>query len=151
MLMMRNSLKKVKSFSKCQCILSNVFSVVKHEVVGVIGEGVAIPCNCTPSYAHTGDKPALILWYKDKAKLPIYRWLVIMMNGKLLVQGKFILTAKDVYLLIRKRCHNNLMKNSVKPYPRWLHLRKIYKLYWVATWMNECSFQPLFLKNLINL
>lgn len=46
--------------------------VVKHEVVGVIGEGVAIPCNCTPSYAHTGDKPALILWYKDKAKLPIY-------------------------------------------------------------------------------
>ena len=47
--------------------------VVKHEVVGVIGEGVAIPCNCTPSYAHTGDKPALILWYKDKAKLPIYR------------------------------------------------------------------------------
>ena len=53
--------------------LLNVFSVVKHEVVGVIGEGVAIPCNCTPSYAHTGDKPALILWYKDKAKLPIYR------------------------------------------------------------------------------
>ena len=48
-------------------------SVVKHEVVGVVGEGVAIPCNCTPGYAHTGDRPALILWYKDKAKLPIYR------------------------------------------------------------------------------
>ena len=55
----------------------NVLSVVKHEVVGVIGEGVAIPCNCTPSYAHTGDKPALILWYKDKAKLPIYRWILL--------------------------------------------------------------------------
>ena len=48
-------------------------SVVKHEVVGVVGEGVAIPCNCTPGYAHTGDRPALILWYKDRAKLPIYR------------------------------------------------------------------------------
>ena len=46
---------------------------MKHEVVGVVGEGVAIPCNCTPGYAHTGDRPALILWYKDKAKLPIYR------------------------------------------------------------------------------
>ena len=41
--------------------------------MGVVGEGVAIPCNCTPAYSHAGDKPALILWYKDKAKMPIYR------------------------------------------------------------------------------
>ena len=34
---------------------------------------VAIPCNCTPTYSRAGDKPALILWYKDKAKMPIYR------------------------------------------------------------------------------
>jgi len=46
--------------------------VVKHEVVGVVGEGVGIPCNCTPSYSRPDDKPVLILWYKDKAKLPIY-------------------------------------------------------------------------------
>lgn len=51
-------------------------SVVKHEVVGVIGEGVAVPCNCTPSSSHPGDRPALILWYKDRANLPIYRYIV---------------------------------------------------------------------------
>ena len=50
------------------------FLVVKHEVVGVIGETVAVPCNCTPAYSHLADKPALILWYKDRSKLPIYRW-----------------------------------------------------------------------------
>ena len=47
---------------------------MKHEVVGVIGEAVAVPCNCTPAYSHLADKPALILWYKDRSKLPIYRW-----------------------------------------------------------------------------
>ena len=47
---------------------------MKHEVVGVIGETVAVPCNCTPAYSHLADKPALILWYKDRSKLPIYRW-----------------------------------------------------------------------------
>ena len=53
-----------------------LFSVVKHEVVGVIGETVAVPCNCTPAYSHLADKPALILWYKDRSKLPIYRLVV---------------------------------------------------------------------------
>ena len=53
---------------------SKLFSVVKHEVVGVIGEAVAVPCNCTPAYSHLADKPALILWYKDRSKLPIYRY-----------------------------------------------------------------------------
>ena len=48
--------------------------VVKHEVVGVVGAVVAVPYNCTPSYALPGDRPALILWYKDRAKLPIYRY-----------------------------------------------------------------------------
>ena len=48
--------------------------VVKHEVVGVVGAVVAVPCNCTPSYTLPGDRPALILWYKDRAKLPIYRY-----------------------------------------------------------------------------
>ena len=65
---------------------------MKHEVVGVVGEKVtkttkywiiliflilkvAIPCNCTPTYSQAGDKPALILWYKDKAKMPIYRFV----------------------------------------------------------------------------
>ena len=43
-------------------------------MVGVIGETVAVPCNCTPAYSHLADKPALILWYKDRSKLPIYRW-----------------------------------------------------------------------------
>ena len=50
-----------------------VTAVVKHEVVGVIGERVAVPCNCTPAYSHLADSPALILWYKDRSKLPIYR------------------------------------------------------------------------------
>ena len=50
-----------------------VFSVVKHEVVGVVGSSVSVPCNCTPSYSNTRDSPVLILWYKDRAKLPIYR------------------------------------------------------------------------------
>ena len=48
-------------------------AVVKQEVVGVVGAGVAIPCNCTPSYQEQEDRPVLILWYKDTSKLPIYR------------------------------------------------------------------------------
>ena len=52
--------------------------VVKHEVVGVVGAVVAVPCNCTPSYTLPGDRPALILWYKDRAKLPIYRYTAIL-------------------------------------------------------------------------
>ena len=52
--------------------------VVKHEVVGVVGAVVAVPCNCTPSYSLPGDRPALILWYKDRAKLPIYRYTAIL-------------------------------------------------------------------------
>ena len=47
--------------------------MVKHEVVGVRGEAVGVPCNCSPALSHPGDHPALILWYKDRAKLPIYR------------------------------------------------------------------------------
>ena len=66
-------IEKGNSINSKYMVFKKNFSVVKHEVVGVIGEGVAIPCNCTPAHAHTGDKPALILWYKDKAKLPIYR------------------------------------------------------------------------------
>ena len=61
-------------------ILFCLFSVVKHEVVGVIGETVAVPCNCTPAYSHLADKPALILWYKDRSKLPIYRWPTYILN-----------------------------------------------------------------------
>ena len=55
-------------------LMTCVLSVVKHEVVGVIGEAVAVPCNCTPSHSQPGDRPALILWYKDRANLPIYRY-----------------------------------------------------------------------------
>ena len=56
-------------------IISNfTILVVKHEVPGVVGESVSIPCNCSPTLdTHPGDKPVLIIWYKDNAKLPIYR------------------------------------------------------------------------------
>jgi hypothetical protein len=53
---------------------SYCFSVTKHEVVAVSGEKTAIPCDCTPTSNHADDKPVLILWYKDQAKLPIYRY-----------------------------------------------------------------------------
>ena len=63
--------------------------MVKHEVVGVIGETVAVPCNCTPAYSHLADKPALILWYKDRSKLPIYRWAFSQqLNLKVLIKPK---------------------------------------------------------------
>lgn len=69
-----NMLAQPKGFTDDPYVDDEKFieKVVKHEVVGVVGEGVAIPCNCTPAYSHAGDKPALILWYKDKAKMPIY-------------------------------------------------------------------------------
>ena len=87
------------------------FSVVKHEVVGVVGEKVtkttkywisliflilkvAIPCNCTPTYSQAGDKPALILWYKDKAKMPIYRFVKQLLCESL----STIYTVKYLYL-----------------------------------------------------
>ena len=69
----------VISFISFLCHLQSIqssrllFSVVKHEVVGVVGSSVSVPCNCTPSYSNTRDSPVLILWYKDRAKLPIYR------------------------------------------------------------------------------
>ena len=73
-----NKISKLKANSgrknKSRGFLNDFFLVVKHEVVGVIGETVAVPCNCTPAYSHLADKPALILWYKDRSKLPIYRW-----------------------------------------------------------------------------
>ena len=46
-----------------------------HVGEGVVGEGVAIPCNCTPGYAHTGDRPAprerARLWANAPMKRPI--------------------------------------------------------------------------------
>ena len=48
-----------------------LFSVVKHEIVGVIGETVALPCNCSPAWPADGPH---FVWYKDRSTLPIYRW-----------------------------------------------------------------------------
>ena len=64
---------QLSSIFDLHSIHPGIISVVKHEVVGVVGSSVSIPCNCTPSYSHTQDSPVLILWYKNKAKLPIYR------------------------------------------------------------------------------
>ena len=56
------------------CSIAGIPTSTTHcQVMGVVGAGVAIPCNCTPSYQEQEDRPVLILWYKDTSKLPIYR------------------------------------------------------------------------------
>ncbi|XP_076348412.1 neural cell adhesion molecule 1-like [Tachypleus tridentatus] len=39
-------------------------------ISGLVGEEVKLPCNITATLPH--DKPALVLWYKDKLPTPIY-------------------------------------------------------------------------------
>lgn len=69
-----NPIAEPKSFTDDPYVDDEKFreKVTKHEVVAVSGEKTAIPCDCTPTSNHADDKPVLILWYKDQAKLPIY-------------------------------------------------------------------------------
>jgi len=69
-----NPVAEPKSFTDDPYVDDEKFreKVTKHEVVAVSGEKTAIPCDCTPTSNHADDKPVLILWYKDQAKLPIY-------------------------------------------------------------------------------
>ena len=95
-------------WSCCWRSLTDLVSVVKHEVVGVVGSSVSIPCNCTPSYSHIPDTPVLILWYKDKAKLPIYRSVPLL----LLTSISFIIFSKKISSLHQKHSNISLKKLS---------------------------------------
>ena len=83
-------------------------SVVKHEVVGVVGSSVSIPCNCTPSYSHTQDSPVLILWYKDKAKLPIYRSVPALISSSFIFKENLILASETFKHFFRNLTFPNI-------------------------------------------
>ncbi|XP_022238175.1 protein turtle-like isoform X1 [Limulus polyphemus] len=51
-------------------ILSSVYTSWAITVVGLVGQEVNLPCNITADLPN--DKPALVLWYKDKSPTPIY-------------------------------------------------------------------------------
>ncbi|XP_022251004.1 hemicentin-1-like [Limulus polyphemus] len=51
-------------------LFSSIFATKTTVIFGLVDEDVKLPCNITATLPH--DKPALVLWYKDKLPTPIY-------------------------------------------------------------------------------
>ncbi|XP_022248394.1 synaptogenesis protein syg-2-like isoform X2 [Limulus polyphemus] len=51
-------------------VLSGSYTYGTITLVGLVGQEVKLPCNITANLPN--DKPALVLWYKDKSPTPIY-------------------------------------------------------------------------------